>query len=461
MALTATEQFHLELINRARLDPLAEAARYNLDLNAELAPGSITASAKQALAPNANLEQSAIGHSKWMLANDDFSHTGVNGSDPGERMTAAGYDFTGTWSWRENLAWTGTTGAINLEEAIVTHHEGLYRSEYHRENTFAENVREIGLAQEEGRFTQNGTTYNSSMLTQNYAQTGSDVFVTGVAYNDADADAFYSIGEGMGGFTFRSGNAMGQSIATGGYKVAVGFDDASRVSIVHGGKTMAVLDVDTSAGNAKVDIVTGVAGGTALNLSTSTDLISGMSHATLLGVGNLSLSGTASFDTLTGNRAGNVLNGEDGNDRIFGESGNDRINGQDGTDWLFGQAGNDTLNGDAGDDHLSGGTGNDALLGGDGADQLFGGLGNDVLTGGEGADVFVFSTGADRVTDFQDNVDTIWIDSDLVDSGRVADVLDMGEIVGGNAVFDFGDGDVLTLDGVTDMSVLSNDLAFI
>lgn len=358
-------------------------------------------------------------------------------------MADAGYAFTGAWSWRENLAWTGTTGAIDLKAAILSHHEGLYRSEHHRENTFSENVREIGIAQEQGQFTQNGTTFNSSMLTQNYAQTGTDVFVTGVTYDDADGDAFYSIGEGMGGYTFRSGGASGQSIGTGGYKVAVGFDDASRVSIVHAGKTMAVLDVDTSAGNAKVDVVTGVAGGAELNLSTSTDLISGMSHAKLLGVAGLSLSGTATFDTLTGNRGGNVLSGEGGNDRLFGEGGNDRLNGEDGTDWLFGQAGNDTLAGGAGDDYLNGGKG------------------ADVLTGGAGADVFVFTSGSDRVTDFEDNVDTIWLDRDMVDGGRIADILDRGAIVNGNAVIDFGDGDILTVNNVTDLSILANDIAFV
>ena len=41
MALTAAEQYLLELINRARLDPQAEADRYGVGLNSGLAGGRI------------------------------------------------------------------------------------------------------------------------------------------------------------------------------------------------------------------------------------------------------------------------------------------------------------------------------------------------------------------------------------------------------------------------------------
>ena len=41
MPATALEQMLLELINRARLDPAAEAARFGIDLNEGLAPGTI------------------------------------------------------------------------------------------------------------------------------------------------------------------------------------------------------------------------------------------------------------------------------------------------------------------------------------------------------------------------------------------------------------------------------------
>ena len=86
MTLTAAEQYLLELINRARLDPAGEAARMGIDLNDGLSAGQISTSAKQVLAPNALLEAAATGHTQWMLSADVFSHTGLNGSSPGDRI---------------------------------------------------------------------------------------------------------------------------------------------------------------------------------------------------------------------------------------------------------------------------------------------------------------------------------------------------------------------------------------
>ena len=196
MSLTAAEQYLLELINRARLDPQAEADRYGVGLNAGLEAGTISTAPVQVLAQNDLLSTAAAEHSAWMLQADTFSHTGRGGSSAGERMADANYEFTGAWSWRENLAWAGTTGTIDLTDAVIDHHEGLYRSSGHRVNTFASEVTEIGIGQVQGSFTHNGEQYDSSMLTENFATSGNNHFVTGVAYRDADGDAFYSIGEG-------------------------------------------------------------------------------------------------------------------------------------------------------------------------------------------------------------------------------------------------------------------------
>ena len=51
MALpTAQELLDIALVNRARLDPAAEAALFGIDLNEGLAPGTISAASKQPLA---------------------------------------------------------------------------------------------------------------------------------------------------------------------------------------------------------------------------------------------------------------------------------------------------------------------------------------------------------------------------------------------------------------------------
>lgn len=62
---------------------------------------------------NTALEQAAIGHSKWMQANDTFSHDGAGGSSVGTRATAAGY------AWRsvgENIA----AGQADVASVIAT-----------------------------------------------------------------------------------------------------------------------------------------------------------------------------------------------------------------------------------------------------------------------------------------------------------------------------------------------------
>ncbi|WP_170547149.1 calcium-binding protein [Ruegeria arenilitoris] len=76
---------------------------------------------------------------------------------------------------------------------------------------------------------------------------------------------------------------------------------------------------------------------------------------------------------------------------------------------------------------LLGGSGDDVILGFASDDVISGGAGDDVLTGGAGADEFVFdastSSGADRITDFELNTDTLTLggssysDLTFVDTG--------------------------------------------
>lgn len=472
MAISAAEQYLLELINRARLDPLSEAERYNLSLNVGLPVGTISGTAREVLAPNPFLEQAAESHSDWMLAVDVFAHEGVGGSDPGDRMTAAGFTFTGGWSWRENLAWSGTTGTLDLAAAIEGHHEGLYRSAGHRNNTFAEDIREIGIAQVAGAFTNNGTTFNASMLTLNFARSGGDYFLTGVTYTDSDGDGFYDIGEGTGGVIFSAEGASVQTAAAGGYSLVLRPDAAVEVTVSDGSGQLASLFVDLGDGNVKLDVVTGAGGAKTLALSGSATLVSGIADAILLGVGDLDLTGSAAGNVLTGNAGRNVLNGAGGDDTLLGGGGADDLQGGAGNDVLRGGEGRDlrwesldnagTVS-TANADMLSGGDGDDRLHGQSGRDVLHGGAGDDRLTGGGGRDTFIFSAGRDRILDFDDNVDMVHLDSAALDLGgrTVADVIAGGRIVNGDAVFDFAGGAQLRILDVADLAILQDDFAII
>ena len=397
MALTAAEQYLLELTNRARLDPQAEAVRYGIGLNDGLTAGTITAAPKRALAPNAQLETAAERHSQWMLDTDSFSHTGQNGSSAGQRIQSAGYTLTGTWAWGENLAWWGTSGTLDLGAAISLHHEGLFRSSGHRVNTLSERFQEVGIAQIGGRFTTQGSTYNASMTTLNFARHDSDVFVTGVAYTDTNKDRFYSMGEGRTGVVFRAAtgadSASATSAAAGGYAAGVAAGAATDVLITHGTHTSR-LTVDTRPGNAKIDLV----GDSDIFTSADTILVSGrVLNLTALGSGTISLTGNTANNTLTGGRGNNVLDGAGGEDSLYGGDGRDNLLGGGGRDSIWGGAGHDILIGGSAGDRLHGDDGNDTMEGGTGHDQLFGGRGNDLLSGFGDDDLLRGGDGDDRL----------------------------------------------------------------
>ena len=91
MPATALEQMLLELINRARLDPAAEAARFGIDLNEGLAPNTISGVSKQPLAMNETLLSVARAHSQDMINRDYFAHDTPEGVTAFQRIANAGY----------------------------------------------------------------------------------------------------------------------------------------------------------------------------------------------------------------------------------------------------------------------------------------------------------------------------------------------------------------------------------
>lgn len=330
-SISAQEQLMLEMVNRARLDPLGEAARYGISLNQGLTAGTISSAPKAPLAFDPDLNESAASHSSWMLDVDVFSHTGVNGSNPGQRMTAAGYAFTGSWRWGENISWRGTTGTLNPTTSIMDSHKGLFLSAGHRVNIMGD-FREIGLAQEIGRFTSGGTTFNASMVTQNFAKSGTDAFITGVAYSDADGDRFYDVGEGQGAVVVDWLGDLGGAATTaaaGGYAVTipVGLTGPAQVQVTTPTAVMQAT-LGMTGTNVKLDVVAG----TTLAASTDLTLGAGAVNGRLLGVSSWSLTGNEGANVLTGNAGANALSGAGGDDRLIGGGGADTLAGGAGAD---------------------------------------------------------------------------------------------------------------------------------
>lgn len=217
---TAQEVLILELINRARANPTAEAARYNIGLNDGITDDPISTDPKPPLAHNLFLIDAARQHSQWMLDNGVFDHTGVNGSSPWDRMRDAGYTLSGTWTAGENIAWGGTGGStIDLTAYAISHHERLFKSPGHRKNILGSGYREVGIGQKRGSFFYQGNNWLASMLTEAFARSGNSYFLNGVVYNDANNNDFYDVGEGLSGITV-SINGEGHGVfSTGAYSI--------------------------------------------------------------------------------------------------------------------------------------------------------------------------------------------------------------------------------------------------
>jgi Ca2+-binding RTX toxin-like protein len=348
VAATAAEQYFLELMNRARLNPTAEATLNGITLNQGLPTGTVLdTSQRQVLSINPYINQAADGHSTWMRANNTFSHTGSGGSNAYSRMVAEGYSFTGSWAWGENVAWIGSSGALSLSNAVETMHANLFKSiSGHRQNLLDNACREAGVGLSSvGPYIQNGVTYaNSVTATQNFALSGNDVFVTGVTYTDADSNSFYSIGEGVGGCTiqlYQNGTAIGSMLSTaaGGYAVATSGTGMIEARFSGAGLT-SELGATFSMGseNVKIDLVNG----NSIYSSHSATLTGVALNLSLLGINANTATGNGLNNTLTGNSASNTLNGGDGHDVLSGGSGNDTLIGGTGNDSLVGGDGSDT-----------------------------------------------------------------------------------------------------------------------
>ena len=118
------------------------------------------------------LNASADAHSLWMLENNVFSHTGVGGSTPTERMTAEGFDRSGSWRTAENIAAQSERGDEGLFDDVYDLHIALMNSPGHRANILMPDLEVVGIGIQTGTYSYDSGTYFSVMVTQNFAMTG-------------------------------------------------------------------------------------------------------------------------------------------------------------------------------------------------------------------------------------------------------------------------------------------------
>lgn len=401
---TANERYLAALINQARrekgLDPLALEKRLN---------------------------DSAEAHSRWMLNTDVFSHAGQGKSTSRQRMEQAGFDLDGRWLTAENLAYVSINGEADLRDEIRQLHRNLMNSPGHYANIMSD-AAYVGIGLEVGVMTIGGRNYRVLMATQNFADTDGQVRL--------DTGTFQAVAQpgASGAMPTRAAwlDSFNGRVFTAAATGTAGNDDyrlgARSDSVAAGAGN------DWIAGNGGNDRLSGGLGGDRLIGGTGTDTLTG-------GLGNDTLQGGTDNDALAGEDGHDMLQGDAGRDSLWGGAGNDRLWGGGDPDLLSGQAGNDWLAGDGGNDTLSGGDGNDTLTGG---------LGADLLNGGAGTDSFVFARGggSDSVQGFQQDIDRLLIDRDLLDANPAAFMRDhMTRTAAGVVVIDLGQGDRITVTG--------------
>lgn len=422
------EQYMMELVNRARAAPEAEAARFGIGLNDGLTPGTIGSSSKAPLAFHQDLLQAAQGHSAWMLSSNTFSHTGKSGSTASQRIFAAGWNsLSGSYATGENIALKADFDSrLPSDPATVEQqHRGLFESAGHRTNILSELFSEIGISQQFGSFTvspDNGDpdiAYPyASAITQNFAD-GGRRYLLGVIIDDQDSDRFYDPGEGLGGKTVKAvgnkGTFSTTSWASGGYQLQL---PAGRYTVTVSGSgliTRRRFVVTIGTDNLKHDILrylerNGNARDNTLVARPDPEKFNGRKGTDTVSYRN---AGEVTVDLLQTNRnrgwargdsyAGiEMFIGSGLRDRLKGDSSPNVLDGNTGNDLLEGRSGNDRLLGHSGADTLRGGAGVDRLAGHRGNDLLIGGTGNDRLSGGAGADRFRLTStnGVDTIGDF-------------------------------------------------------------
>jgi serralysin len=263
------------------------------------------------------------------------NHLGIGDFDPQTRMRNAGYAFVLPWAFGENIAFVSgsNAAATALQDYQLLFIDRGVAGRGHRVNILNGNFEELGVGHAIGSFTQGSTTFTVGMQTQNFAASGNQVFVTGVAIRDADRDNFYDIGEGRGGVrvTVKSGAATvgaDTTEAAGGYDVSTRGGNLS-VTFSGGGLPAAVTaHIAAGSKNAKVDLVDN----SEILSSATTTLGAGARDLGLLGIAAINGTGNSSANVITGNAGNNILKGLGGNDVITGGLGRDVMDGGPGAD---------------------------------------------------------------------------------------------------------------------------------
>ncbi|MDG1897503.1 MAG: SdrD B-like domain-containing protein [Fuerstiella sp.] len=174
---TPEEQLLLELVNRSRADPVAEAARQGIALNQGLPPETISAAPKPPLAGNNLLGTVADGHTGDMMPRGFFAHDSpaAGSTTPSDRINQSGYPWTNSG---ENLA---IQPYAALAPGVVTNqmHGVLFKSLLgHRQALLNDVYFETGIGIEFGAFNDTNNIFGSGVGVVHNVGLATEVFGT-------------------------------------------------------------------------------------------------------------------------------------------------------------------------------------------------------------------------------------------------------------------------------------------
>lgn len=345
MPTTAREQYLLELVNDARLDPVGDMDRYlgaaagqdikaaldffHVDLNAYAAAVRALGPAKP-LAASEKLRAAALGHDQVLIATDSQTHQAPGEADLLGRLTAQGYALTfggeNVYSYALDTLYAHAAFMVDWGPGAG----GMQDGAGHRANIMNDAFREVGVGVVAEANPATGV--GPFVVTQDF---GTPVdqrpIVLGVAYQDADRDHFYSVGEGRAGLSVSFGGATTTSGESGGYalsaaatgKQAIGFSGAGLAGPVTFETTL------SSGQNIKLDVVDG-----ARLLTSASGKVSG-AVSSIQGIGVLGLQ-------ITTDDASRAIAGTKGSDVVHAGAGDDTFIVGLGHDLFDGGAGSDT-----------------------------------------------------------------------------------------------------------------------
>ena len=240
---TAEETLLLEIINRMRADPAAEAKRVRADPGVHAERREIDwalfaseMAAEKAVPPlvmNPKLLLAARRHAYYLAANDKRGHVeegelaGFTGVKMPDRVVEAGYRWM---SWWENVyaapdAWSVHAGFV--VDFSKKGQGGMLEGRGHRKNLLRDNVREAGV----GTFARD----KDVIYCEGFADRKEALRLAGgVAYVDRDGDGFYDIGEGIGGAIVEASDGTRTTTwKSGGWALELAGTEAVTITIRH------------------------------------------------------------------------------------------------------------------------------------------------------------------------------------------------------------------------------------